>query len=138
MRNALVNHLQDYNQSNQAETIKSYAGELTDRDKGMRLRINLPAILVLVIEGFPLRDVKESQFSLLFLTETVTLSKEDVEEDAVKLVDTYMNYLWENYRFEDEHHYYHLVDLQNSRATLLMNDHKYTIFEVPVFARIIS
>ena len=135
-RTALITHLQSANFTGKAQTIKKYAGELTDRDKRtLTLRIHLPAVLVLFMDGFPLRDVPEHIFSLLFITETRMLDREETEADAITLLGDYAAWLKENYRWQDEYHWYQVVEEGQAQASLLMNDHKYTIAELPVRIR---
>lgn len=139
-RKALIDHLKTADVPSPAATIDKYAGELGDKQRAPSLpRLTLPAILVLFLDGFPLREVQEHQFSLLVVTETRTATKEESEKDALKLIEDYAKWLIKegenNYRFEDDTQYYQLVDLQNARANTLLNDHKYTIVELPVIVR---
>lgn len=135
-RQALISHLKSTGFTYPAETIAKYAGELADKLRGPTLpRLELPAILVLFLDGFPLREVAEHEFSLLFITQTRHADNEETEKEALLLLEKYAKWMLDNYRFEDETYYYQLVDLQNARANTLLNDHKYTIVELPVKVR---
>lgn len=137
-RTALIAHLQTATVASQAETIDKYAGELSDRDRTPSRRINLPAILVLFIEGYPQRDVKEYEFSLLFITENSTAAREESESDALGMVEEYAAWMVENETFLHDGLYWHFVDVENARATTILSDHKYTIIELSTTVRKIS
>lgn len=138
-REALLSHLRAASTERADNlTIKTYAGELTDRERAARLRIPLPALLILFMDGQPVKEVPEFQFSLLFVTDTPKAETDLSEADALQLVQDYARWLAANQSFRgtgQDNHFYHMVGLAEARAHTLMNDHKYTILELTIVVR---
>ncbi|XWN36081.1 MAG: hypothetical protein ROO71_08955 [Balneola sp.] len=136
-RTALINHVSSASASEEvtakAVTVEKYAGQIKElADKKTRVRIKLPAILIMFGQGNPLDTRPVHGFSLFFITETDKLDKKESEADALAMAQDYAKWLLNNHEFEDATSYYTLVNLEQSQVTLLLNDHKYTILELPV------
>ncbi|MEQ9309700.1 MAG: hypothetical protein RLN90_09610 [Balneolaceae bacterium] len=136
-RTALIAHLTTgltILEANQAQTIKKYAGELQEAQKGKMkaLRGDIPAIYVLLESGKPLSHVPVHQFSLYFVTKTDKLDKKESEEDNLVIAEAYMKQLLEKPDFEDADTRYSLVNLEESTFVTLLNDHTHTISKVPI------
>lgn len=126
-RLALINHLQQSTALPAAATVKRYAGEIQQASLG---NINLPAILVLARDGQPIHPVPQMDFSLLFVTETQFLEKEEGEKDALLFTQAHAEWLVENQTFEDAERYYRFINLESATIRTVLSDYKYTILDL--------
>lgn len=136
-RQALIDHLKTADENSdpavpaayQAATIKKYASEFSRGDgrKAVRLRMDLPAILVVFDIGRPLVHVPDHSMSLLFVTDNKHLDRDEAEKDALLVAGSYLQWLLENHEFEDQESYYEIIDPENTRLEALLYDQKYTV-----------
>ena len=136
-RTALIEHIKTASSSedvtSKALTVEVYAGQIKElADRKTRVRIKLPAILVMFGQGNPLDTRPVHGFSIIFIAETNKLDKKKSEADALSMAQDYAKWLLNNHRFEDDNTYYTLVNLEQSSVNTIYNDHKYTILEMPV------
>ena len=136
-RTALIEHIKTASSSedvtSKALTVEVYAGQIKElADRKTRVRIKLPAILVMFGQGNPLDTRPVHGFSIFFIAETNKLDKKKSEADALSMAQDYAKWLLNNHRFEDDNTYYTLVNLEQSSVNTIYNDHKYTILEMPV------
>nr|BDD47023.1 hypothetical protein 18 [Balneolaceae bacterium] len=140
-RLAIINHLQSaegstgFDDTKAAETIKEFAGEIDEKEMSIRIRIDLPAILILFMDGYPLRDAEEAEFVLLFATKNDTNTREESELDALEMVEEYSHWLNENQNWQHGGKHWSLINVDQARSSSFSVDHKYAIYQVTVEMR---
>lgn len=114
-------------------TIEEYSGQLADAEQIGEI---LPAVLIMFIDGRPMAQEKEHEFSLLVITENRELVAETAANDNLDLSSQVSYYLRDNYLFpaNGRNGSYEIVREQ-TRARTLMNGDRFCIVEIQLLIK---